>query len=77
MLNKYCAANDLRIVIMESIPFVHLYFGPQKQFLTDLLPSVREVYGPLDAVAGEALVEDWQAFKRNWELELLKKKVEE
>lgn len=75
MLNRYCEINRKRIVIRENTPFVHLYFGPQKRYLTDLLPKVRETYRPLDAVAGAELVEDWETFKSNWQLELLKKKI--
>lgn len=71
MLHLYCCHNDKQIVVCENIPFVHLYFGPQKRYLKDLLPLVREVYGPLDAVAGHPLVGDWEQFKANYTLEHL------
>lgn len=71
MLNIYCETHDRQIVVRENVPFVHLYFGPQKRYLRDLLPKVRAVYGPLHAVAGHALVEDWDQFKTNYGLEQL------
>lgn len=69
MLNIYCDTNDKTIVIREDIPFVHLYFGPQKRYLTDLLPKVREAYPS----PHPRLVADWDAFKANWQIELQKK----
>ncbi len=71
MLNIYCHANDKDIVVRENTPFVHLYFGPQKRYIKDVLPKVRDVYGPLDAVSGYQLVEDWALFKANYTLERL------
>ncbi len=71
MLNIYCTKNDKQIVVRENTPFVHLYFGPQKQYLKDLLPLVRDTYGPLNAVAGHPLVANWELFKTNYALDLL------
>lgn len=73
MFHRYCARNDMQIVVRENIPFVHLYFGPQKRYLKDLLPQVRETYGPLDAVAGHPLIGDWEQFKSNMAVEELMK----
>ena len=74
MVHRYCTNEQRRIVIRRKVPFVHLYFGPQKVFLTDLLPKVRDVYRPMDEIAGAELVDDWGAFKANWAAEQLKKK---
>lgn len=73
MLNRYCLSNKKRIVIQENIPFVHLYFGPQKRFLIDIMPQVRAAYSNPNDVSGAQLVEDWDAFKANLQLDLLKK----
>lgn len=74
MFNRYCSANNKRIVIQENVPFVHLYFGPQKRFLIDIIPQVRAAYSTPDDVAGAQLVQDWDAFKANLQLEMIKKK---
>lgn len=74
MFNRYCHDKGLRIVIQENIPFVHLYFGPQKRYLVDLLPQVREVYQTPEGSADARLIEDWVAFKTNLQAEALKKK---
>ncbi|WP_413875749.1 glycosyltransferase family 2 protein [Albidovulum sp.] len=74
MFNRYCHQNGRRIVIREDVPFVHLYFGPQKRYLVDMLPHVREAYRNPDDIAGARLVEDWNAFKANLQLDALKKK---
>ena len=50
----------------RDVPFVHLYFGPQKMFLVDLLPAVRAAYSPMDQIAGTEIVADWTAFKLHW-----------
>lgn len=71
LLHIYCTEHDKDIVVREDVPFVHLYFGPQKRYLRDLLPKVREVYGPLDAVAGHPLIGDWEQFKLNYALDQL------
>ncbi|MEL7090177.1 MAG: glycosyltransferase family A protein [Pseudomonadota bacterium] len=69
MLNKYCAKHDKSIIVREDIPFVHLYFGPQKRYLADLLPKVRDTYPS----PHPRLIADWTAFKTNWQIELQKK----
>lgn len=69
MLNVYCDTHKKSIIIREDIPFVHLYFGPQKRYLTDLLPKVRETYPS----PHPRLIADWEAFKANWQIELQKK----
>lgn len=74
MFHLYCKENNLRIVVQENIPFVHLYFGPQKRYLVDIMEKVREAYPPDQTVEGTRLVQDWDAFKSNWHLDLLKKK---
>lgn len=66
MLNRYCATQKRRIVMRRDVPFVHLYFGPQKMFLVDLLPAVREAYKPMDEIAGSEIVADWTAFRLHW-----------
>ncbi|NRB36612.1 MAG: hypothetical protein HRU31_18165 [Rhodobacteraceae bacterium] len=75
MLHVYCNQTEKQIVVREDIPFVHLYFGPQKRYLRDLLPRVREVYGPLDAAAGHPLVDDWDQFKVNYTMEQLSQQL--
>lgn len=74
MLHLYCQRNEREIVVERSIPFVHLYFGPQKRYLLDLMEQVRDVYPPDQTVEGQRLVQDWTAFKQNWHLDLTKKK---
>lgn len=66
MVNLYSGKNDLDIIVRRDVPFVHLYFGPQKPFLIDMMRSIRDVYRPLNQIAGEEFVEDWQAFKLHW-----------
>lgn len=73
MFHLYCHENEKEIVIERSIPFVHLYFGPQKRYMTDLMEAVRAAYPPDQTVQGKRLVEDWTEFKNNWQLELLKR----
>lgn len=62
MLHVWCAENDKKIIVRQDTPFVHLYFGPQKRWLKDLMPQIRATYRPLNAVAGEEFVEDWAGF---------------
>lgn len=71
MFNIYCTKHDKQVIVRENTPFIHLYFGPQKQYLKDLLPQLRETYGPLDAVAGHPLVSDWEQYKTNLILDKL------
>lgn len=66
MLNKYCMNNGNKIYIRADTPFVHLYFGPQKAFLVDLIQKIREVYRPLDQLGGAELVNDWNTFREYW-----------
>lgn len=74
MFHLYCHQNNRQIIVERNIPFVHLYFGPQKRYIVDLLEKVRETYPPDQTVMGQRLVQDWTEFKRNWQLDLLKKK---
>jgi len=75
MLNRYCEARNKRIVIRRDVPFVHLYFGPQRRFLVDMLDEIRAVYRPLDQVAGAELVADWGVFRAYSVEEHVKKKI--
>lgn len=73
MFHTYCHENDRQIVIECSIPFVHLYFGPQKRYLLDLLEDVRKAFPPDATIEGQRLVQDWKEFRQNFMLELQKK----
>lgn len=66
MLNRYCMENGKRIFIRQDTPFVHLYFGPQKLFLVDMVQKIRDVYRPLDQLGGAELVDDWSKVRQHW-----------
>lgn len=46
MLQRHCAANDLKIVANRSVPFVHLSFFSQRDENRDLVEEARAFYEP-------------------------------
>lgn len=65
MINKYCYEHNMEVFISQKTPFVHMYFGPQRKFLLDMPSSIRKIYGPLNEIAGNELVQEWSRLKQD------------
>ncbi len=46
MMHMYCERNDLRIVCVRRVPFVHLAFFTQREENRDIVDAARALYGP-------------------------------
>lgn len=46
MMHMYCAENDLRIVCVRSVPFVHLAYFSQREEIRDITSDAKEIYRP-------------------------------
>jgi hypothetical protein len=46
MMHVYCERNDLRIVCVRRVPFVHLAFFTQREENRDIVDAAHALYGP-------------------------------